>query len=81
MRTHHKPPPELVGLPDLADDERVEHQDDKVGDDLDQDELGPEDVVEHVLGVAPEGRGTADGGVLVRIGLELNYRMALRAGN
>ena len=34
-------PPELGGAVDLADDERVEDDDGEVGDELDEDELGP----------------------------------------
>ena len=37
--------PELGGLDRLGEDERVEDDDGRVRDHLDQDELGPEDVV------------------------------------
>ena len=56
-------PPEAGALGDLADDEGVADEDGDVGDQLDQDELGPEDVEAHVDGVPPHVRGGDDGGV------------------
>ena len=63
--THHKSSSELVGLPDLGDDQRVEDDDQEVGDGLHQQELGPEDVVGHIGRVAPQVAGE----YLVLVGL------------
>ena len=48
--------PELGGLDRLGEDERVEDDDGRVRDDLDQDELGPEHVVLLVVLVLPQVR-------------------------
>ena len=48
--------PELGGLDRLGEDERVEDDDGGVRDHLDQDELGPEDVVLLVVLVLPQVR-------------------------
>ena len=47
--TYHEPFPELGRLPDLAENHGVEDDDGDVGDHLDQEELGPEDVVRDVF--------------------------------
>ena len=46
-----EPPPEPGALGDLVDDEHVADHDRQVGDQLDQQELGPEHVQGHVRGV------------------------------
>ena len=53
--------PELGGLDRLCEDEGVEDDDGGVGDELDEDELGPEDVVLLVVNVVPQGRGPEGG--------------------
>ena len=45
---------ELLAAVDLVQDDRVEDDDGDVGDELDQDELGPEDVVGDVGGLPAE---------------------------
>ena len=60
--------PHLDELLDPAVDEDVEHDHDDVGEHLDEEELGPEDVEERVLLVAPEVRG--HDGVVAGLGLE-----------
>ena len=52
--THHKSSSELVGLPDLGDDQRVEDDDQEVRNDFDEEKLWPEDVVGHVDRVDPQ---------------------------
>ena len=53
--------PELGCLDCLGEDERVEDDDGGVRDELDEDELGPEDVVLLVVNVVPQGRGPEGG--------------------
>ena len=47
--TYHEPLPELGRLPYLAENHGVEDDDGEVRDHLDQQELGPEDVVRDVV--------------------------------
>ena len=42
-------------LPNLLDDERVQDHDRQVGDYLDKDKLGPEDIVGNVVGIIAKG--------------------------
>ena len=50
-----EPAPELGRLDRLGQDEGVENDDGEVGEEFDQDELGPEDVVLLVVLVVPHG--------------------------
>ena len=53
-KTYHKSSPELVRLPDLGHDEGVQNDNEEVGDDLNQEKLGPEDVVSDIGWVASQ---------------------------
>ena len=64
--------PELGGLDRLGEDERVEDDDGRVRDDLDQDELGPEDVVLLVVLVLPQVRAPKEEMYWILVALHLS---------
>ena len=64
--------PELGGLDRLGEDERVEDNDGRVRDDLDQDELGPEDVVLLVVLVLPQVRAPGEEMYWILVALHLS---------